>query len=134
VFVEQAISVELAQLMLKLQRSAPNSGLLGIGLDIETIRPVSLETARFFLSEQEQAGLEDPKTLLRLWTVKEAIFKADPENDEKILGDYVLENPSEWSGTAYMRGRKGLRFHYSSIEVRGGFLSIAVSAKGDGNA
>ncbi len=133
-FVEPAINVELAHLIFELQRRAPNSGLLGIGLDIETGRPVSRESARFFLSEQEQAGRDDPKTLLRLWTVKEAIFKADPENDEKILGDYVLENPSEWSGTAYMRGRKCLRFHYSSIEVAGGFLSIAVSAKGDGNA
>ena len=128
---EQAISSEIAYLMRKLKQGDTKSALLGIGLDIETGRSVSLETARFFLTESERAGSQDQRTLLRLWTVKEAIFKADPKNDEKILGDYAIENPLQWRGTAYSRGSKLLRFHYSSIEVDDGFLSIAVLAKGE---
>ena len=131
---EQAISNEIAYLMGKLKQGDPNSALSGIGLDIETGRSVDLEVARFFLTESEQADSQDQRTLLRLWTVKEAIFKADPENNEKILGDYALEDPSQWRGTAYSRRSKLLRFHYSSIEVDDGFLSIAVLTKGERDA
>ena len=131
---EQAISTEVAYLMGRLKQGDAKSALLGIGLDIETGRSVSLQIARFFLTESEQADSQDQRTLLRLWTVKEAIFKADPENDDRILGDYVLENSSQWRGTAYSRRSKLLRFHYSSIEVDDGFLSIAVLAKGERDA
>jgi len=63
------------------------------------------------------------KMLHRLWTVKEATFKADPENAGKTLRDYGLADPGFVAGKA----RRGDRvFYYASFEVPDGFLSVAV--------
>jgi hypothetical protein len=140
VISEQTINVEFQRLLADLRRCDPNAVLLGVGLDIETNRLVDPEAARFYLTDREQEWLREQcgsassQHLLRLWTVKEAIFKADPENNEKILGDYVLENPSHWAGSAYPKDRMFLRFYYSSIPLDEGFLSIAVLAKGERDA
>jgi 4'-phosphopantetheinyl transferase EntD len=102
--------------------------LLGLGVDLE-IKNVPLEAARRFLNPAEMVWLrrmdeeERPKMLHRLWTVKEATFKADPENAGKTLKDYGLADPGYVAGKA----RRGEReFHYASFEVPGGFLSVAV--------
>jgi len=140
VISEQKLSVQFGQLLAQLKRFDPNAVLLGVGMDIETNRLVQPEAARFFLTDGEQEWLKErsgqgsSQHLLRLWTVKEAIFKADPDNGKKILGDYVLENPSQWDGSAYPKDRMFLRFHYSSIQLDEGFLSIALVAKGERNA
>jgi len=134
------ISLQFGRLLGQLKRFDPDAVLLGVGLDIETNRVVQPAAARFFLTDGEQEWLKElgghgsSQHLLRLWTVKEAIFKADPENGQKILGDYVLENPSQWDGNAYPKDRMFLRFHYSSIQLDEGFLSIALLAKGERDA
>jgi hypothetical protein len=136
----QTISVQAGRLLAQLKPFDPKAVLLGVGLDIETNRLVQPEAARFFLTDSEQewlkelGGQDSSQHLLRLWTVKEAIFKADPENGEKILGDYILESPSQWDGSAYPKDRKSLRFYYSSIQLDEGFLSIALVAKGERDA
>jgi len=130
---EQALHAEIAALLAGTQ----TAGFLGIGIDIETNRSVQAEAARFFLTEGEREWLgrenrsTSPQTLLRLWTVKEAIMKADPANTDKLLGDYMLENPSQWRGNAYPRDRTFLRFQYSSVKLDQGFLSIAIAVKGE---
>ena len=137
---EQTISRQLEHLLHRMKSSEPNLMLDGIGLDIESGRSINQSAARFFLTETEQDWLKQQdapassRILLRLWTVKEAIFKADPDNTEKILGDYVLEDPSLWAGTAHRRDGRLLRFHYTSIEVDEGFLSIAALARGERDA
>jgi phosphopantetheinyl transferase len=133
---EQAIHGEIEALVAR----TPNAALIGIGIDIETNRSVDPDAARFFLTDGEREWLKgvcgdtSPQTLLRLWTVKEAILKADPENTGKMLGDYTLENPSQWTGNAYPQDRTFLRFRYSSVQVDQGFLSIAILAKGERDA
>ena len=136
----EAIQHELDRLLEQLRRRAPNAIVMGVGMDVETSRLPNRKTARFFLTDNEQEWLKGQsdvglgKTLLRLWTVKEAIFKADPENDGRVVGEYVLDDPAEWIGAAYRQDQKLLRFHYSSMQAGDGFLSIAVLAKGEGNA
>jgi phosphopantetheinyl transferase len=103
--------------------------LLGLGVDLEVKSVPSPETARRFLNPAELVWLrrmdeeERPKMLHRLWTVKEATFKADPDNAEKTLRDYGLADPGYVAGKA----RRGDRvFYYASFEVPNGFLSVAV--------
>jgi phosphopantetheinyl transferase len=103
--------------------------LRGIGVDLEMKGVPKPETARRFLNPAEMVWLrrmdehEQPKMLYRLWTVKEAIFKADPDNAGKTLKDYGLADPGYVAGKA----RRGERaFYYASFEVPGGFLSVAV--------
>jgi 4'-phosphopantetheinyl transferase EntD len=101
----------------------------GLGVDLELKSQPKPETARRFLNPSEMVWLrrmdesEHPRALHRLWTVKEAIFKADPENRDRTLKDYALADPGFVAG----RARRGARlFHYASFEVPEGFLSVAV--------
>ena len=103
--------------------------LHGIGVDLEIKSIPKAETARHFLNPSELVWLrrmeetDHPRLLHRLWTVKEAIFKADPENQGRTLRDYALADPGFVAG----RARRGSRlFYYASFEVPTGFLSVAV--------
>lgn len=103
--------------------------LHGLGVDLEIKSIPRAETARRFLNPSELVWLrrmdetDHPRLLHRLWTVKEAIFKADPENPGKTLRDYALADPGFVAG----RARRAARlFNYASFEVPRGFLSVAV--------
>ena len=106
----------------------------GIGIDLELSRPVQDDHARFYLSKSECESAIDEDQRLRLWTVKEALFKADPDNHDAVIGHYPVQTPSALSGQA--RNRKGRIFFYmcekSPIdkifsEKQGGWMSCAVS-------
>jgi len=106
----------------------------GIGIDLELSRPVQDEHARFYLSKSERESAIDDKQRLRLWTVKEALFKADPDNHDAVVGHYRVQTPSALSGQA--RNRKGRIFFYACekspidkffSEKQGGWMSWAVS-------
>jgi 4'-phosphopantetheinyl transferase EntD len=108
---------------------SPSPKLLGIGVDLEMKDAPKPEAARRFLNPAELVWLrrmdegDRPKMLHRLWTVKEATFKADPQNPGKTLRDYGLADPGFIAGKA----RRGDRvFYYASFEVPEGFLSVAV--------
>jgi len=103
--------------------------LAGLGIDLEVKSQPKPEAARKFLNPSELVWLrrmdelEHPRLLHRLWTVKEAIFKADPDNAGKTLRDFALADPGFTAGKA----RRGPRlFHYASFEVPDGFLSVAI--------
>ena len=103
--------------------------LLGIGVDLEVKSAPKPEAAPRFLNPAEVVWLrrmeeaDRPKMLHRLWTVKEATFKADPENAGRTLKQYGLADPGYVAGKA----RRGERvFYYAAFEVPGGFLSVAV--------
>ena len=106
----------------------------GIGIDLELSRPVQDDHARFYLSKSECESAIDEDQRLRLWTVKEALFKADPDNHDAVIGHYRVQTPSALSGQA--RNRKGRIFFYmcekSPIdkifsEKQGGWMSWAAS-------
>jgi hypothetical protein len=91
---------------------------IGLGVDFEGDRQVDPRAARFFLRPQERGDL------LRLWTVKEALFKATPDNGGAMLLDYEVADANALAGTA--RDRAGRRFRYTSAPLRQGWLTIAV--------
>lgn len=112
--------------------SDPFSGTRGIGVDFEGHRPVKADTVRFFLSDAERSRPEAAslaeRDLLRLWTVKEALFKADPGNRSE--GWHLGSNQVEGSLTAFSgiaRSAGGRLFRYLSLAPDEGFLTIAVS-------
>ncbi len=57
---------------------------MGTGIDLEYGRSMSSSAAKFFLTHKEQLNVNSSdnvsRQLLRLWTVKEAIYKADLDN------------------------------------------------------
>jgi len=97
---------------------ADDGGHIGLGVDFEGGRRVDPRAARFFLRPHERGDL------LRLWTVKEALFKATPDNGGAMLLDYEVADANALAGTA--SDRSGRRFRYTSAPLRQGWLTIAV--------
>lgn len=98
---------------------AEPSGILeGIGIDLEVNTRMPAASARFFLTRREQQWLHTqaserwPHHLLRLWCIKEAIFKANPGNAGSMLIDHELEEPAEARGAA--RAHSGRKMEYAS--------------------
>jgi hypothetical protein len=100
----------------------------GIGVDLEENRPVDPEARRFFLREHERgwlAAADSPaEEHIRLWTVKEALFKADPDNSGTVLGSYTVADPGARAGTAVRE--PSVRFWYQSTRLGPRHLSVAV--------
>ncbi len=114
--------------------------LAGIGIDLEMDRLPPMKSARFFLSREEQKWLSkvkngsQPMELLRLWTIKEAAYKANPCNQGTRLSQYiVMESPGRASGTILFPQSSGLLARYHSLKVRKGFLSLALAMENRGN-
>lgn len=90
----------------------------GVGVDFEGWRAIDERAARFFLQPHERGDL------LRLWTVKEALFKATPANAGAVLVDYALDDPLAHEGAATDRHGRG--FEYLSRRRPDGWLTVAV--------
>jgi len=90
----------------------------GLGVDLEAWQAIDGRTARLYLHPHEQGDL------LRLWTVKEALFKATPVNGDAVFLDYEVENPDALGGVA--RDRHGRTFEYLSHRRPEGWLTLAV--------
>jgi acyl carrier protein len=77
----------------------------GVGVDLEHDREVQPRMTRFYLRDAEVGA-----DLLRLWTVKEAMFKADPDNATRLLRDYRTTDPA---------------YPHLSVRHLGGWLTVA---------
>jgi acyl carrier protein len=104
----------------------------GLGVDLEPHRPVDPRTTRFFLDDAEQAWLaripqaDRAAEHLRLWTVKEAVFKADLANRDAMLRDYSTQPPGAQAGRAGRRGT-GQLFGFACARFQGAHLSVAAA-------
>lgn len=100
--------------------------LQGIGIDFESNRDMDASSTRLFLSGRERMRLgENNSQVLRLWSIKEAIFKSDPNNHLYRIWNYELLNPILHSGRAFRIGCNK-KFHYFSLNLHEGVLAIAV--------
>jgi phosphopantetheinyl transferase len=102
----------------------PSKTIKGVGVDIESHREVKKEMIRFFLTPKEQVVSDSE--FLRLWTVKEALFKACPDNEKLLLSDFETEDSQASSGKAYLRNNHMIEFQYSCHRTGAGYLSFAV--------
>lgn len=97
------------------------SVVVGIGIDVEDVREVDSSITRFFVNEN------DPKPngsaeIIRLWTLKEAVFKATPGPDDTVLLDYVVDR-----GLATATDRKtGRAYRCRSWQLSTGIVSVAM--------
>lgn len=105
-------------------------GALGVGVDLEMDRVPSPGVERFYLTAAEQAWLAGrpearrASDRLRLWTVKEAVFKADLRNRGAMVGDYALDAPAALAGRARCGGRV---IRYASMDLGRGWISAALA-------
>jgi 4'-phosphopantetheinyl transferase EntD len=106
---------------------APN--LRGIGVDLELGHGPGAAAERLFLSENERRVVAElgPRARLRLWTVKEALYKANLRNSETWLTHYFIDEPQRDEGSAFIAREGGrLEMRYASFELTGGYLTVAV--------
>lgn len=119
--------------------AAERADLAGIGIDLEFVRPVDLRAGRFFLTPAERVwveGLPEARRsteLLRLWTIKEALFKADPGNVRTGLSDYALGDPASARGALALRREKMLQFRYVSLALGSAVLAVAEARERSGH-
>jgi len=110
------------------------AALAGVGVDVEAAHAADPRAARFFLREHEQAWLaglppqDRAEQQVGLWTVKEAVFKADAGNRRTLLRDYSLLRPAAGSGVAVPHDRsRRIAFGYHRIRLRDAHLCVAAA-------
>ncbi len=102
----------------------------GIGVDFETVRPVRDRVVGWFLNEPEIDWLaqsipaDRDRDVIRLWTIKEAVFKCHPDNAGLVLSDFTIADPA--AEVCEVRAADGRRFQTMSCHMGDGILSIAV--------
>lgn len=108
--------------------TAYGKSTLGMGVDFEPWRAMDARHARLMLTPQErgQAHNASAEDLLRIWTIKEALFKADVGGQQRWVNAYELEHPLRRSGFGKVRcNGMTKRFRYLSIRTTEGILSTA---------
>jgi 4'-phosphopantetheinyl transferase EntD len=105
----------------------------GIGVDLERDRLVRPGAERFYLDARERAWLETladdearAGARLRLWTVKEALYKAHLGNAGTVLADYRMADPGATSGRGGVRAETGWPLRYATVPLPDGFLTVAL--------
>jgi hypothetical protein len=101
----------------------------GVGVDLEPLKVLdATKLARFIPAREaklfQAAASKDPYLPLKLWVLKEALFKSDPENAGRFLSDYDLRATSLQRGTL---AKFGLQFRYELHQLGKYFLGIALS-------
>jgi len=118
--------------------AVPDGALTGIGIDFEPLRETSPGIARFYLTDVEQHWVESRAIerqnddRIRLWTVKEAAYKACPDNDGLNLGRLKLDDPARLAGQAAAISAAECRapcenaISYASSRTSAGWVSLAL--------
>lgn len=108
----------------------------GIGVDLEPMdRTVSAGIVRHFLTAEELARwqawdlpeADQAREALRLWTVKEAVWKSCPENHRIPLNQVTLVDLAGEQGEASFPGLPQWKAHYYSVVWCGHWVSLAVT-------
>jgi len=109
---------------------------LGIGVDLELRTGMREGAERFFLGPEETRRLlarpaaSRGRERVRLWTIKEALYKANPGNEGTLLGHYLLDEPGAAAGTARGKDDPAGRYLYASVALDPGTLSVAIRVRG----
>lgn len=110
-------------------------GVSGVGVDFEAWHRVKPQMARWFLTTTEQSWLSTLSEqkfdyeFVRLWTVKEALFKAAMNNEQLALIDFQLDKPSAMTGIAAVKHHPSWQFRYKCIVNNTGALCVAFSQR-----
>jgi phosphopantetheinyl transferase (holo-ACP synthase) len=97
-------------------------GLAGAGADLQQIRKHKIGIENKFLTNTEKVELNKFE-ILQLWSIKEAIFKANLNNKGTYLMDYCISSFDGEKGTAYF---KEVQFEFLSILIDDYYFSFAV--------
>lgn len=116
----------------------------GIGIDLELVKQPDQESARFFLTGFEMHQLKSvphqarPWLLQKLWCIKEAAFKANPDNHSTHVFDYEVQDIFSDHGVVVWLEHAELHGRYNSTplisEYGQGCVAFVSYCKGENNA
>lgn len=107
--------------------ASPNSEIKGLGIDFEAHRLIKDRALKFYLSPEEQlllSSVDCNENRLRLWTVKEALFKANINNTDTLYLDYQIKDVASLIAEASCEKTQSL-FKYASIPFESGYITVA---------
>lgn len=109
--------------------------ICGIGIDFERDREIDKGVSKFFINEKDEKALGQKKENLnleqrqKLWTIKEALFKSDGENENSVINDYFLKTSDLTTGKAEKSKNSQFQFEYYNLYDDGLCLSVAICRK-----
>jgi|GEM_PF-5806264 len=104
----------------------------GLGIDVEKIRPMPLDSLRFYCSKDElssfkEKSLQSSESRLQFWTLKEALFKSDMDNQGCRLSQYsVLEWPDRQNHGVGITPQGELRALFSK-KIGKAYFSLSIA-------
>jgi 4'-phosphopantetheinyl transferase EntD len=114
-------------------RSTDGRAVRGVGVDLEADRSgLDQRAGHLFLSPRELAwvaSLDDKvqeDARLRLWVIKEALFKANPANHDTIVAQYSITEPGARSGDGSGPCPPQSTLRYAALRIADGHLAVAV--------
>jgi hypothetical protein len=110
---------------------------VGTGIHHQSAQKMNRKAAKFFLQPAELDWLAKTSKahrnfhLLRLLTIKEALFKCDKTNQGggRSVAEYQTDNPQALAGTAHHPDLADVRFYYATTDLDNGLVSVAVAVK-----
>src|SRR5262249_45079558 len=114
-------------------RSPDGRAVLGVGVDVETDRSgLNQRAGQLFLSARELAWVASlaeaaqADARLRLWAIKEALFKANPATHDRVLAHSSSAQPGARYGNGSGPCPPMTSLRYASLPVVFGHLAVAV--------
>lgn len=97
----------------------------GMGVDLEKCRSLKSGAERFFLNATEKEWLDTCNAAqrdderIRLWTVKEAVYKSDCIAQDGVFKNYSMESPADHFGNVRHDTEQGAirSFRYASTRL-----------------
>lgn len=103
--------------------TSKNNKLNNIGIDIENIhRQISPKLFNRITSQTEREIFTENNTL-KIWTIKEALFKAKTNNKNTVISDYIILGNNT---ACYKSIDKKVKYFHKSITVEEYIITIAV--------
>jgi hypothetical protein len=103
------------------------SPVQGIGIDVELrTRAISEASSARFIDPSERRG-EQTRDLsaLQFWTIKEAVFKANPENSNTLLPQYRIDSYDTAKKTGICLGPEDRKFSFFTLILDYWVISLA---------
>lgn len=107
--------------------------VLGVGVDLEVDRTgLDPRLGHLFSSPREVAWVANlaesvqVDARLRLWVIKEALFKANPANEGTIVAHYSTVEPGARCGEGSGPCPPDTTLRYAALRIAGGHLAVAI--------
>lgn len=105
-----------------------NDKTVGVGIDLEGERTINPSGSKYFMHLREERFFDKAinTDLVLLWTIKEALFKSTPENNDIVLRNFEVVSIADNSGEAICNSKDDLHYSFFSRTIDKNFVTVAI--------